>query len=222
VKLTRSSALKCAFTCALLMLCLVAFSPVANSQGQMMRPPQIMGIWNPTIGAGATYEISGGKEGTSTMTMALVGKEGDGYWIEMSFDTKKGNMLMKMLTTGEGDHQVTRMIMQIPGQQQPIEMSQAMLQSSKDSLQDIHTHGTNMGADTITVPAGTFLCDHWQSQAGDDIWLSPKVPPYGLVKSVNKDGHTMVLTKVVTDAKDKITGKPVSMDDMMRGGGRPH
>lgn len=208
--------MKLTLSCVLTLLCLVALAPVANSQGQMMRAPQIMGIWNPSVGAGATYEISGGKEGTSTMTIALVGKEGDAYWVEMSFDTKKGNMLMKMLTTNEGDHHVTRMIMQIPGQSQPMEMSQAMLDRGQ-SLEDIHSHGTNIGADTITVPAGTFLCDHWQSQAGDDVWLSPKVPPYGLVKSVNKDGHTMVLTKVITDAKDKITGTPMSMDDMMRG-----
>jgi len=220
VKLTL---VKLSLTCALILFCLVVLSPVANSQmGQMAHPPQIMGIWNPTIGAGATYEMTGGKDGTSTMTFALVGKENDAYWIEMTFDTKKGNMIMKMLTTGEGDHQVSRMIMQIPGQQQPIEMSQTMLQDRQSTVEDIHTHGTNIGADTITVPAGTFLCDHWQSTAGDDIWLSPKVPPYGLVKSVTKDGHTMVLTKVVTDAKDKITGTPMSMDDMMKGGGRPH
>lgn len=32
--------------------------------------------------------------------------------------------------------------------------------------------------------------------------------PFGLVKGINKDGTVTVLTKVVTDAKDQITGTP--------------
>lgn len=208
---------------AFVALCLVMLSPAAKSQGSMMQPPQIMGIWNPVIGSGAAYDISKPGQPASSMTIALVGKDtadgNDAYWIEMSFDTKRGNMLMKMLmqAPGEGGH-ASRMIMQIPGQPQPIEMSQQLLQShDHDQMIDIHSHGTNIGADTITTPAGTFLCDHWQSQAGDDVWLSPKVPPYGLVKTVSKDGNTMVLTKVISDAKDKITGTPMSMDGMMKG-----
>jgi hypothetical protein len=39
------------------------------------------------------------------------------------------------------------------------------------------------------------------------------VGPWGLVKSENKDS-TMVLTKVITDAKDHITGTPKKFDPM--------
>jgi hypothetical protein len=40
-----------------------------------------------------------------------------------------------------------------------------------------------------------------------DTWVSEKVSPYGVVRHQGKN-TTMVLTKVVTDAKDKITGTP--------------
>jgi hypothetical protein len=211
---------------ALILLCLVAVSPVARSQGNMMQPPQIMGIWNPVVGSGATYQMQKGSEPPKDFTFALVGKDSvdgkDAYWVEMSFDGKRGNMLMKMLMTEDEGTHVSRMIMQIPGQSQPIEISGQMLEAHQhDQMQDLHNHGTNIGAETITVPAGTFLCDHWKSEAGDEVWVSPKVPPYGLVKLVPKDGDTMVLTKVITDAKDKITGTPIRMDQM-GGMGRPH
>jgi hypothetical protein len=56
-----------------------------------------------------------------------------------------------------------------------------------------------------------------------DAWVSDKVGPWGLVKSDNKD-TSMVLTKVITDAKDHITGTPTKFDptQMMRNrGGQP-
>jgi hypothetical protein len=44
--------------------------------------------------------------------------------------------------------------------------------------------------------------------------VAPKAGPYGLVKFQGKDS-TMVLTKVITDAKDKITGTPQPFNPMM-------
>ena len=54
-----------------------------------------------------------------------------------------------------------------------------------------------------------------------DAWVSDKVGPWGLVKSQDKDS-TMVLAKVITDAKDHITGTPKKFDpmQMMRGMGQ--
>jgi hypothetical protein len=49
--------------------------------------------------------------------------------------------------------------------------------------------------------------------------VSEKVSPFGVVKSQGKD-TTMVLTKVVTDATDKITGTPQPFNPMMMMGRR--
>jgi hypothetical protein len=79
-----------------------------------------------------------------------------------------------------------------------------------------------VGTDTVTVPAGTFSCTHYRMKDGTgDAWVSDKVSPWGLVKSQDKD-TSVVLAKVITDAKDHITGTPKKFDpmQMMRGMGQ--
>ena len=71
-----------------------------------------------------------------------------------------------------------------------------------------------VGTESVTVPAGTFSCQHYHMKDGSgDGWISDKVTPWGLVKSQGKDS-TIVLTKVITDAKDRITGTPTKFDPM--------
>jgi hypothetical protein len=63
--------------------------------------------------------------------------------------------------------------------------------------------------------AGTSSCEHWTSDEGKgEVWASTEVGPMGLVKSV-ENGRTMVLVKLITDAKTKITGSPVKFDPKM-------
>lgn len=70
----------------------------------------------------------------------------------------------------------------------------------------------SVGNETITVPAGTFSCVHWKKDTGvGDFWLSDKISPMEMVKSVSS-GDTMVLLKVITDAKDHITGPVTKFD----------
>jgi hypothetical protein len=47
-----------------------------------------------------------------------------------------------------------------------------------------------------------------------DVWVAEKAGPYGPVKFQGKDA-TMLLTKVITDGKDKITGTPQRFNPMM-------
>ena len=49
--------------------------------------------------------------------------------------------------------------------------------------------------------------------------MAKNAGPYGLVKHQGKD-TTMVLTKVFSDYKDKITGTPQPFNPMMMGGGQ--
>lgn len=43
------------------------------------------------------------------------------------------------------------------------------------------------------------------------MWASSKISPMGMVKETSP-GHTMLLVKVLTDAKDHITGTPTKFD----------
>lgn len=84
---------------------------------------------------------------------------------------------------------------------------------------DIRDKAELVGTESVTVPAGTFSCQHYHMKDGSaDAWVSDKVSPWGLVKAQGKDS-SMVLTKVITDAKDHITGPVKKFDpkDMMGG-----
>jgi len=65
------------------------------------------------------------------------------------------------------------------------------------------------------VPAGTFACEHWQDD-NTDVWISSKLAPVTLVKSVNRHDHgTDVLVKTMHGVKDHITGAIQPWDPMV-------
>lgn len=198
------------------------FSVGAAAAQMGMRGPSMRGVWNPVVGSGAAYSIEqkGGEK--SEMEMAIVGKETvdgkDGYWFEMTMQSPRGEgqMVMKSLTVVDGSNTtVKRMIMQPPGQQ-PMEMPMAMMQQRGSTTRsaDIRSEAEDVGSESVTTPAGTFACEHYRMKDGSaDVWVAKNVAPYGVVKSTSKD-TTMLLTRVITNAKDKITGTPVPFNPM--------
>ncbi len=200
-------------------LCL-AIGTIAHAQMGMnlFKKPAISDIFKPVVGNGAVYETEQNQK-KSTMEMTVVGAEPadgkDAYWLEMgNADQRSGAMAyVKMLVTKD-DFQFHRMIIQRPGQT-PMEnpINPAMRQQSRvnDEMEKWH----KVGQETITVPAGTFLCDHWTKDDGKgDVWASSKVSPMSMVKETSPT-NSMVLIKVITDAKDHITGTPTKFDPAM-------
>ena len=204
----------------------LAATASAQMGGMMGRGPQPRGLFNPVVGSGAQYEIqSNGKDNKMVMEIDVVGKESvdgkDGYWFESTIsNTQMGEMVMKMLTVPDGANtNVTKMVMQMAGRP-PMEMPMQMGRMAQQNKQpvDIRSEAEDMGTESVTTPAGTFMAHHYRMKDGSgDSWISEQVSPYGLIKHQGKDS-TMVLTKVVTDAKDKITGTPVPFNPMMMGG----
>jgi hypothetical protein len=129
-----------------------------------------------------------------------------------------GTMYVKMLlAAGDNGMASLRMVMQPPGQD-PMEMDMNMPMMNRRQPQttptDIRDKAERVGTESITVPAGTFSCEHYRMKDGSaDVWISDKVAPWGVVKTQGKDS-SMVLTKVITDAKDHITGTPKKFDPM--------
>jgi hypothetical protein len=201
--------------------CLLSIAASGSAQmGMGMRGgPTPHGFFNPIIGAGSDYEITSSDGRKTNMEFAIVGKESvagkDGYWMEF---TSQG-MIMKSLTVVGDQGVTTRMIMQIPGRP-PMEMPAEMLHmygpgAPQSPTTDIRSTSEDVGSEPVTVPAGTFDCEHYRAKDGSgDTWISRKVSPFGVVKHQGKDS-TMVLTKVLTDAKDKIVGTPVPFNPMM-------
>lgn len=196
----------------------------AQMGGDMFRKPSFTKVFNPVVGKGAQYETTNrnSKDGKpKTMEMSIVGKESvegrDGYWFEfVELDGKGQTVVGKALLTKD-DFEFHRMIVQPAGgeaMEMPFNPSSKRREKMEENLNEWHSLGTQV----VTVPAGTFSCEHWRNDKRDsDVWTSEKVTPFGMVKEVSKD-DTIVLSKVLSDMHDRITGPVKKFDpqEMMR------
>jgi len=208
---------------------LLAAAASAQMGGMMRQGSQPRGLFNPIVGQGAQYEMQGGNGNKTTVEIDIVGKESvngkDGFWFEtVMTGTQMGNMVMKILTVPDGANtSIAKMIMQM-GSRPPMEMPTQMTQMAQGAHQkatDIRSEADDVGSESVTVPAGTFSCEHYRMKDGSgDFWISDKISPYGLIKQQGKN-DSMVLTKVVTDAKDQITGTPVPFNPAAMMGQQP-
>jgi hypothetical protein len=212
---------------AALAMCL-GFAGAAWAQmGMGMRPPQIPGEFKPVIGSGAQYSMTT-KNGKMDMAIATVGKEtvdgADGYWTETRILSGQGagTIMKQLMVLGGGQPGIKRMIVQ-PAGRGPMELPVGMMggmaggmggRPSKPEGGAPQSKGEMVGTESITVPAGTFECEHFrsQSQSGtSDVWFTTKVSPYGMVKMTSAD-TSMTLEKVLTNEKSQITGEPQKMN----------
>ena len=96
-------------------------------------------------------------------------------------------MYSKILMTK--DFQFTKIIFQMPGQA-AMEMPMNPNEKERAQMKDDLAKWSQVGTETITVPAGTFSCAHWKKDDGtDEVWTSDKVSPMAMVKQVGKT-HT--------------------------------
>jgi hypothetical protein len=200
--------------------CLAILAATASAQmGMGMRPSMPQGIFNPIVGSGAQYESTNSDGTKTTIEFSVVAKEAvngkDGYWLEWATTSgRMGEIVMKTLIVPGATDAPSRIIMQM-GKGAPTEMPQQgrMANAPKPNL-DVREGGQNLGKESVTTPAGTFSCDHYRSKDGGDTWVSSQAPPFGMVKSQN-NGSTMVLTKLITGAHDRIVGTPVPFNPQM-------
>lgn len=194
------------------------------SQGMMMRAPQIPGKFNPVVGEGAEYKITDREGGTHDWAIVVVGKETvegqEGVWLEMRGDSEHGKVIMKQLMVFQsGAVTVKRHIFQMEGRP-PMEVPALGMMMGKmgggnqpSAPQPDRDMGTVVGSEIVTVPAGTFQCEHYRSTKDGkttDLWVSTKVTPYGLVKESAPD-TSLVLQKVLENEKSQIQGEPQKM-----------
>ncbi|HUI41623.1 MAG TPA: DUF4412 domain-containing protein [Terriglobia bacterium] len=201
----------------------------ASGWSQMMRPPNIPGEFKPMVGAGAEYQITSKDGQTHDWAMAVVGKETvdgqEGYWFEMRTNSERGGgkvVMKQLMVVAPGNVAIKRMIMQPPGRP-PMEMPVGMMSMAMQHAQQHppaeagsgHGMGEVVGSESVTVPAGTFDCQHFRSTdkgRTTDVWVSAKVSPYGMVKMTSSDGTSMVLEKVLEHETSQIQGEPQKMD----------
>ncbi len=186
---------------------------------ELFKRPNITDVFRPVVGSGGVYEIQRTDQQNApkrAMEMAIVGKEvvdgKDGYWMEVGHvDERSSTMAYAKMLVTKDDFQFHKMVFQQPGKpamEMPVHSNDNVKKHREDELEKWHL----VGSESVTIPAGTFSCQHWKKDQGTgDVWISDKVSVFGMIKSVSS-GETMVLTKVITDAKDHITG-PVQQFD---------
>jgi len=205
---------------ALTAACLSVAGVAGAQMGMGMRSPMPRGLFNAVVGQGSAYETTSADGRKTNIEYALVGKESvngkDGYWMEWTMNAMGGEMILKVLIVPGDATAVSRTIMQMPGRppmEMPAQMAGRMNSSSVPT--DIKSSAEDVGSESVTVPAGTFMCEHYRMKDGSgDTWVSSKVVPLGVVKHQGKDS-SMVLLKTITDAKDKITGVPQPFNPQM-------
>jgi hypothetical protein len=208
--------------CSVLLL-LINFTVRAQMGMNIFQKPSIANIFHPVVGSGALYQVTSTdspNDPPKQQQFSIVGKEvvngSDAYWMEFADQGKGGKGVTGKVLISKADFKTHRMIFQRAGQQ-AMEMKFDLDAADSKAVQEDLSKWAQAGNETITVPAGTFACQFWKNDAGDKIWVSDKVTPFGMVKQVTKN-ETRVLLKLVTDAQDQITG-PVKVFDpqeMMR------
>jgi hypothetical protein len=219
------------FLVSFLMSVLAFALSVSAQMGIGPRLSDLSGIWNPSVGSGAVYDGVTANGQKIQVEITIIGKEDvngkTGYWMEIAgADPRSGGdiFLKYLVSPGDTGMVATRMIMQLPGQG-PMEMDQTMMNRGGRGLAasptpaDIRSKAEVVGTESVTVPGGTFSCQHYRAKdgSGGDYWISDKVGPWGLVKMQEKKGSsdsTVVLTRIVSDAKEHITGTPTKFDPM--------
>ncbi len=200
----------------------LAFSQIASAQMGMdlFKRPAITKAFHPVVGKGAVY-ADAGKDGKNTRTIeiAVIGKDSfegqEGFWMQFVSTDEQGKTIIGKSLITPADYQLHHMIFQQQGQpamELPANMNPARKQQMEENFNDWHSVGT----ETVTVPAGTFSCEHWRNdKTHAESWTSEKVTPFGMVKTVKASGDTEVLSKLVENATDRITG-PVKQFDMQQ------
>lgn len=184
-------------------------------------------IRQPEIGGWSSYQIGETEKNVKGgMKLAVIARENRGgtpmHRLEMTMSDKAGKeqMTMQLLVPGwpyEGGA-VEEMIMQ-PAGKAPMKVGGPMLgmmrtQAARNGGMSAAKHCETMelvGRESVTVPGGTFETEHFRDTAtGTELWATREVP-FGFVKTVDKDGNSMVLTGHGTGAESVITGTPQVM-----------
>jgi hypothetical protein len=166
------------------------------------------------------------ENGSTHFSYVIVGKEdvggSTGYWLEIRTQGGEmpGEMVMKQLMLVGGDKpEIKRMITQPPGRppvEFPLGMMPGMAQRGAETGDT--SPGIKVGSETISVPAGTFECDHYRKQdarGAVEVWVSSKVSPYGTVK-MSRGDLSLVLERVFTNEVSHIRGEPRPMNFPMQ------
>jgi hypothetical protein len=219
----------------------IPVTALAQAPGQPPPLPMAVDIKKVPVGAWAEYDMTVGQLPPMKSRMALVAKSGDTNTLEMTMQggmlsMAGGKMIVQTVVAADQstDKPVKRVVMQI-GDNDPMEMPVDNKQQTQFHKPDPKSF---VKEETVKVAAGSFKTKHYREKtpSGDpfDFWVSPDVPPFGIVKVEAQQKHAagpaqgpvhFELTALGKDAKMVLTkpAKPFDQGQMvgqLMGGGK--
>lgn len=203
-------------------------------------PGEAVAHYKPQNGAWTEYRMKD-NDSDGTMKISVVGdEERNGqhfFWWEIkTVDKKSGDRSIIKFEGSENPNNkdvVSTVIIQ-QNDEQPIKYTFKVPKSDENKKEDKPKPATpaasdtdedneaikNLGWETITVPAGTFKCQHFviygeDDKETDEYWTSDKLPLIPVVKALNhSDNSTMELVSYGDKAVSEIKGIPkeITMD----------
>ncbi len=171
--------------------------------------PELPGLWLPVVGKGCVYTLTSPEE-TLDLSTAIVAREEGGFWLEEVVTGPKGTLVVKALMGKEG---IEKLILQPPGKPPrllpPLPGRPEPRGGSDD---DVSKKGKLIGPETITTPAGTFQTLHFQVDDDTHVWVTPDLPPLGVVKCT-KGELTFTLKSVLPDVKSLVTEEAKKLNE---------
>lgn len=170
--------------------------------------PMFKGDWNPRVGSGAEYQMEQTGQPPMSWEVAVVGQEAGGYWVETRMTAPEEVITKALIVPGA----IQRMIVKAGGQ--PAMELPAMTAGQGIPQTDLKETARLIGKESVSTPAGTFSCDHYQLRergGTTDVWVTSQISPYGLVK-VSGPETRMVLSRLITGAWTRITETPQKIE----------
>jgi hypothetical protein len=225
-----SGALALIFTLAAVWLA-VPTTASAQQPGQGPPLPMAMDLKKVPVGSWAEYSMVAGQMPPMKMRMALVGRGPATHTLEMTMEggmvaMAGGKVVMQSVIDSDQSKEslVKKLFLQI-ADNDPMEMHVDAAQQKQFQKPDPKSFVKD---ETIQVPAGSFKTKHYRNKTakGDvfDIWVSPSVPPFGLVKleaeqkqgaAAGQGAAKFELTAVGKDATMRITKPAKPMDQAL-------
>ena len=156
--------------------------------------PWVVGQW-------VSYEVNG-----EPLKVSLVGKDSSGFWLE----TVGPEAIVKMLVErGEAQPKrcdLKRLIVKPLGDL-PIEFSLDEFGVKSELLSIKMDSSMNFKEEIFTLPCGKLRVFH-TTQEGSDIWVSGKVPIFGVVKYKSNDNLIVLCDYGIKGAESEIKQQP--------------
>lgn len=178
-----------------------------------------------TVGQWVQYQMTAPEipGGEAELRFAIVGKEQDHYWFELSMNTGMGPFISQFLVPGYPYERAEIKAAVIkagdqPAMKVPIQMLNMMQRQggNNQAMEMAKKCGDaeELGWESVTVPAGSFRTLHLKAPDGSgELWVTDQLP-FGMVKWSGTKGEQMALMGHGKDAKSSITETPQEMPGM--------